>query len=220
MVGDEIYMNNTKTLAAIAAILIAGTLVVAGTLAASATQSAFAYQKKRGQDNSKDGNTVTIQACKQKGSVSGFDNTAEQECGNTICTHPSSNAICVSENEQAVTPVTPPVNFEACTAEVAPGSTFDVTLGSTSITSPSGRITFHAGDELCVRQLGNHAVVDVTTPTTPTSVNAIVVPAGGSNHDQCANGFVVATVTSVGSQGLPDNLHLQGSACVGFAGNV
>ena len=32
-----------------------------------------------------------------RGSVSGFDNTAEQECQNVICTHPSSNATCVSE---------------------------------------------------------------------------------------------------------------------------
>jgi hypothetical protein len=58
-------MNNTKTLAAIAAILIATTLVVWGTFAAT---SAFAYQKKgASQENIKNGNTVTIQACKQRG---------------------------------------------------------------------------------------------------------------------------------------------------------
>jgi hypothetical protein len=96
-------MNNTKTLAAIAAILIAGTLVVAGTLTATSETSSFAYQKKRGQDDSKNGSTVTIQACKQKGSVSGFDNTAEQECGNTICTHPGENATCVQEGAAAQT---------------------------------------------------------------------------------------------------------------------
>ncbi len=89
-------MNNTKTLA-IAAMFIAATLVVAGTFAATTTQSALAYQKKKGgQDtykkgtrdngNSKNGNTDTIQKCKQLGSVSGFDNTAEQECQNVICT--------------------------------------------------------------------------------------------------------------------------------------
>ncbi len=48
---------------------LAATLVVGVTLATTqSTQSAFAYpQKKRGQDDSKDGNTVTIQACKQEG---------------------------------------------------------------------------------------------------------------------------------------------------------
>jgi hypothetical protein len=100
-------MNNTKTLTAIAAILIAATLVVGGTLASSTT-TAFAYQQKKGgsQENSKNGNTVTIQKCKQDGAVSGFDNTAEQECQNVICTHPSSGATCVSDPGE-VTPPTP-----------------------------------------------------------------------------------------------------------------
>ena len=91
-------MNNTKTLTAIVAILIAATLVVGGTLASSTT-TAFAYQQKKGgsQENSKNGNTVTIQKCKQRGSVSGFDNTAEQECENLICTHPGNNATCTQE---------------------------------------------------------------------------------------------------------------------------
>jgi hypothetical protein len=100
-------MNNTKTLTAIAAILIAATLVVGGTLASSTT-TAFAYQQKKGgsQENSKNGNTVTIQKCKQDGAVSGFDNTVEQECQNVICTHPSSGATCVSDPGE-VTPPTP-----------------------------------------------------------------------------------------------------------------
>jgi hypothetical protein len=105
-------MNNTKTLAAIAAILIAGTLVVAGTLAATSATSAFAYQKKRGQDGSKNGSTVTIQACKQKGSVSGHDNTLGQECQNVICTHPGSGATCVSDPGK----VTPPPTLATGTA--------------------------------------------------------------------------------------------------------
>ncbi len=111
-------MNNTKTLA-IVAVLIAATLVV-GTLATTqSTQSAFAYpQKKRGQDDSKNGDTITEQKCKQDGSVSGFDNTAEQECQNVICTHPGNNATCSQEG--VVTPTTttktPPVtlNCEQC----------------------------------------------------------------------------------------------------------
>jgi hypothetical protein len=106
-------MNNTTTTKrnlTIAAILIATTLVVGVTFAATSAQSAFAYQKKRGQDDSKNGNTVTIQKCKQRGSVSGFDNTAEQECGNTICTHPGENATCVQEG--VVTPTPTPTTIQ------------------------------------------------------------------------------------------------------------
>jgi hypothetical protein len=144
-------MNNTKTrtLSAIAVMLIAAALVVGGTLAATSSQSALAYIKKKGtrdNGNSKNGNTDTIQACKQRGSVSGFDNTAEQECQNVICTHPGNNATCVTESEAAVTPVTPvtPV-IEEC----GPGFNSDVTL----------RVALgdlKAGTELCLpKKLGN-----------------------------------------------------------------
>jgi hypothetical protein len=111
-------MNNTKTLA-IVAVLTAATLVVGLTIAA-ATPSAFAGGHKERQDkymkgeqdgykkgkhaNGKynggdNGNTVTIQAAKQNGKVSGHDNTLEQEAQNLICTHPSST--CVSEGSES-----------------------------------------------------------------------------------------------------------------------
>jgi hypothetical protein len=107
-------MNNTKTLA-IVAILTAATLVVGVTFAAATTHSAFAYKKDNGKDrkdmkgkdasdngnSNSNANTVTVQADKQKASVSGFDNTAEQEAQNLICTHPSTN--CISEGSE--TPV-------------------------------------------------------------------------------------------------------------------
>jgi hypothetical protein len=95
-------MNNTKTTTlALVAVFMAATLVV-GTIAATATtqSTAFAYQqKKRGgsQDSSKDGNTITLQKCKQLASDSGFDNTADQECENLICTHPGENTTCTEE---------------------------------------------------------------------------------------------------------------------------
>jgi hypothetical protein len=68
--------------------------------------------KTRDNENNKDdgssgnngnGNTVTIQVNKQKASQSGWDNTQEQEGQNTICTHPESDASCVSEGSE--TPV-------------------------------------------------------------------------------------------------------------------
>ena len=102
-------MNNAKktiTLAT-AAIFIAATLVVGGTFAAS---SAFAggktydgkYKARDGGGNSKNGNTITALKCQNKGSASGFDTATNQECENTICTHPGSDASCVSESEGAV----------------------------------------------------------------------------------------------------------------------
>ena len=101
-------MNNTKTRTlAIVTVLIAATLVV-GTLATTTTiattQSAFAYSKnkKGGDENSKNGNTITALKCQNKGSTSGWDSTTNQECENLICTHPGSDGTCVSESEGAV----------------------------------------------------------------------------------------------------------------------
>jgi hypothetical protein len=113
-------MNNTTTTRttrtkrnlALAAVFVAVTLVV-GTLAtttntiATTGQLAYAYSQKedngKGNDN---GNTVTIEECKNKGSASGFDTALDQECENLICTHPGENATCVQEGAAAVTPTT------------------------------------------------------------------------------------------------------------------
>jgi hypothetical protein len=210
MLGDEFNMNNTKTLAAIAAILIVGTLVVAGTLAATSATSAFAYQKKRGQDDRKNGNTVTAQICKQKGSVSGFDNTAEQECGNTICTHPSAGATCVSENEQAVTPpVTPPVEKECLAAQ--PATTFDVT------TKQSASTHFPSGTIVCLGKPGtnnpqNFPPGAAAIPPGGNAVTGLTLRIDNSDSSgRCPAGGVTATVDS----GIPPGgFHIGDTACI------
>jgi hypothetical protein len=85
----------------IVAILVVGV----GTLAVTSAQSAFAFKKgTRDNGNSKNGNTVTFQKCKQAAIQSGWDNDQEQECENLICTHPGENATCVQEG--VVTPTT------------------------------------------------------------------------------------------------------------------
>jgi molybdopterin-guanine dinucleotide biosynthesis protein A len=80
--------------------LTAATLVVGVTFAA--THSASAYYQKKGDKERDNGNenvnTVTLQACKQKGSVSGFDKTLDQEAENVICTHPGDNPTFTSES--------------------------------------------------------------------------------------------------------------------------
>jgi hypothetical protein len=99
--------NNTMTPTTIVAIFMIATLVVGGTL--GATTSVFAY-KKKGESGSKNGNTVTIQKCKQDATQSGFDNNQAQECENLICTHPGDGATCSQERAAAgnqTTPVTP-----------------------------------------------------------------------------------------------------------------
>jgi hypothetical protein len=100
-------MNNTiRRNLTIVAVLMAATLVV-GTFATTITitQTAFAFSKKKGGDeNSRNGNTITIQKCKQAATQSGFDNSQGQECENLICTHPSENAACVSEGRAAAVP--------------------------------------------------------------------------------------------------------------------
>jgi hypothetical protein len=104
-------MNNTTTTKrnlTIAAIFIVAILVVGvGTLAVTSAQSAFAFKKgTRDNGNSQNGNTVTIQKCKQAAIQSGWDNDQEQECENLICTHPGENATCVQEGVVTPTPTT------------------------------------------------------------------------------------------------------------------
>jgi hypothetical protein len=100
-------MNNTKTrtLTAIAAILMAATLVV-GTAGTVTTKTAFAAAS-----NNNSGNTVTIEECKNRGSASGFDTSLDQECENLICTHPGENATCVQEGKAAVVVTPAPVKL-------------------------------------------------------------------------------------------------------------
>ena len=97
------YMKNntTRTLAIVVLMLTAATLVV-GAITAPSTQSAFAYSKNKkggGEENSRNGNTVTIEECKNRGSASGFDTALDQECENLICTHTGENATCVQRKD-------------------------------------------------------------------------------------------------------------------------
>jgi hypothetical protein len=215
-------MNNTKTITlGIAAIFIAATLVVGGTFAAT---SAFAYMKKGPQDNKKgpqdnkkgtrdngsgnrNGNTITIEKCKNKGSASGFDTTVNQECENLICTHPGSGATCVRENETPVTPVTPPGEV-GCPA----GTLYNVVLDATIPTD--GNIP--AGTILCLpKKLGDQTAT-ISTQTPVDSITTIEVVVAQPNATPCNTegsnaGFVHATVES-GDPGNPIGPH--GTVCI------
>jgi hypothetical protein len=86
-------MNNTTATTLTIAAILAATLVVGVTLVTTTTAFAF----KKGNEGSKDGNTVTAQINAQRGSISGFDGSFEQEAQNLICTHPGNNATCTEE---------------------------------------------------------------------------------------------------------------------------
>jgi hypothetical protein len=103
VVGDEIYMNNTKTSLAIVAVLTAATLVVGLTVAAHSAYAAYGKDDKKdkardGGNENGNGNTVTILKAQNKGFASGWDTNVDQEANNTICTHPGDNATCTSES--------------------------------------------------------------------------------------------------------------------------
>jgi hypothetical protein len=96
------------------------TLVVGLTFATTttiATQStAYAYSKIQGGDegNSKNGNTLTIQKCKQATTQSGFDNSQDQECANLICTYAENNATCTQEGDRSAAAAPIKLTCEEC----------------------------------------------------------------------------------------------------------
>jgi hypothetical protein len=207
-------MNNTRTLSAISAILIAATLVVGGTFAAlTTTQTALAYQKKKveGDKNSKNGNTITEQKCKQAATESGFDNTEEQECGNTICTHPGSNATCVNEEEGAVTPtstsVTPspsppapiPVNAVTCNNTQSTPFTGFLTQQCcivVQINITGGTTVTNAGTNACTIAVTNTGDITGTLPTgTTVPISAMSLKA---SDEKCVNGASGSLNTGTG----------------------
>jgi hypothetical protein len=155
-------MNNTRILAAIAAILIAAALVVGGTFAAT---SAFAYQQKKGggQENSKNGNTVTIEECKNRGSASGWDTKVNQECGNTICTHPGTGASCVSEpgNETPTTGTLLVKKVVLCSEGIVvdgcQNQKFEITVTDTN-PDPASFILGNGSTQLVTLGAGNYTV--------------------------------------------------------------
>jgi hypothetical protein len=114
-------MNNATTnLTAIVAIFMAATLVLGTFVTVAVPLPAFAIAKKRGQDGSKktrdngsdnsnkNGNTVTIEKCKDRGFATGFDTSVTQECENLICTYPANNASCSQEGTISAPIPTPP----------------------------------------------------------------------------------------------------------------
>jgi hypothetical protein len=172
-------MNNTTTRRnlTIVAILVAATLVV-GTIAATTTvtqSAAFAYSKNK-KDNGKgndNGNTVTIQKCKQEASESGWDNNQEQECENLICTHPGENATCVQEGQAAAaTPTQAPVKktCEQCFKSLLTSAEINgvlasikMRLGADSLAEFCTALQANLFPETVFRAILNDAKVDVST---------------------------------------------------------
>jgi hypothetical protein len=186
-------MNNTTTKRnlALAAVFMAAILAV-GTLATTTTvtQSAFAYpQKNKGDDNSKNGNTITIQKCKQAATQSGFDNNQGQECENVICTHPGDNATCLREGiistaTPTPTPTTIQVSGQGEGQNFCPGTTVSL----------AASITFSA------QQSGSVAVQGQFTVTVDLSSGEPIIKTGSLNDLQISGNTFTLTGTEL-SQG-------------------
>ena len=197
-------MNNTKKrdLSAMFAILMAATLVVgtAGTL----TKTAFAAS------NSNNGNTVTIEECKNKGSASGFDTALDQECENLICTHPGPGATCVSEN-QVVTPVTPPVTppvKEVCLS-AQPATVFDVTVTQSLPNMPP------LGTIVCLGKTGENNPQNFPPGAAIIEVGGATLTGLSIRIDNSVNGGCLQGVQAIVDSGNPPGgFNIGDTACI------
>jgi hypothetical protein len=235
-------MNNTTTLA-IVVVLMAATLVVGTFATVTTTQSAFAYVKKPGQEskktrdngsssNSRNGNTITEQKCKQDGSVSGFDNTAEQECQNVICTHPGNNATCTQEGVRSTptstptpTPTPTPTGFTVtgtgtgssasfvCNPPVAEDLTFSIDFSAQRDGTVSGTYTISTSNGFTVQGTITDGTTDGNTYTL-SGVNQTVCSDDQANRP-------VAPMTISGDCGDRVTITYRDPLTVGtFTGNV
>jgi hypothetical protein len=151
-----------------AATLVVGTFAVTTTTIATTGQSAFAYsqKKKGGGEESRNGNTITIQKYKQAVSQSGFDNNQGQECENLICTHPRENATCTQEGAVAVTPIPTPKTCEECITTILTPQQITALVHALKDTEPcelSNRISEDSLADQLVQCLLN-AGVHITNP--------------------------------------------------------
>jgi hypothetical protein len=188
-------MNNTTTKRnlALAAVFIAATLVV-GTFATTTTtiattQSAFAYpqKKKGGDENSRNGNTISIQKCKQAAIQSGFDNNQGQECENLICTHPGNNATCVQEGVTSTATPTPTTIQVGGQGE---GENF----------CPNAEVSLPASITFSAQQSGSVAVQGQFTVTVDLSSGEPIIKTGTLNDLQISGNTFTLTGTEL-SQG-------------------
>jgi hypothetical protein len=187
-------MNNTitKRNLALAAVIMAAILAV-GTLATTTTvaTTAFAYSKKgadkkdgNGNDN---GNTITIQKCKQAASQSGFDNNQGQECENLICTHPGNNATCVQEGVTSTATPTPTTIQVGGQGE---GENF----------CPNAEVSLPASITFSAQQSGSVAVQGQFTVTVDLSSGEPIIKTGTLNDLQISGNTFTLTGTEL-SQG-------------------
>jgi hypothetical protein len=210
-------MNNATSLA-IAAILMAATLIVGATFSATTAQSAFAYQKKKvggTQDGgSKNGNTVTIEECKNRGSASGFDTALDQECENLICTHPGNNATCVQEGVTSAptltsTPTPTPIQVSGQgegenSCPFSGGQTFPASITFSAqgqfeiiITAPSGNQFTKTGTLDSVQITGNSFTI--TGTELANSLCAFSqLPSSATISGQCGTGVTIQFATADG----------------------
>jgi hypothetical protein len=212
---------------------MAATIVVGGSIAATTGQSAFAYSQKKkggGEENSRNGNTITIQKCKQAAIQSGFDNNQGQECENVICTHPGENATCV---QGVVTPTPTPttigVSGQGDGRNTCPGTTISEPASITFSVQQSGNAATQGQFEIAVQppfasgftKTGTLDSVQITGNSftiTGKELSAgseilrcedIVVPPTATITGQCGTGVTIQFATADGEHATFTNANVQ-----------
>jgi hypothetical protein len=199
-------MNHT-TLVLLGVVLVAATLVISALAVAPALagshEKMVKYDKKDKYDKKGDSSaTVTNQANKQKGVLSGFVTFDEQDADNCIAVLNDANA-CRQQGTGGGGDGGNNVPPEEC-ASAVPNTRFDITVGTPIPGAPPG---VEKGDEICIVNLGTHDAVDITAePDITFRLH--------TDNGQCANPQqgVDEKVTSLGSK-PPGSIEIGSTVC-------
>jgi hypothetical protein len=184
-------MNHT-TLVLLGVVLVAATLVIS-TLGVAPALAGGGHDKRDKYDKKGDSSaTVTKQANKQKGVLSGFVTFDEQDADNCIAVLNDANA-CREQGQQVTPPGPPPPEKEGCPT----GTVFDVTLQAALPTT--GTPVLQQGDELCLEKQGENKDItvvrggNVVEGLTP---DVVVTPTGPDNQCDATKQQVRAFLSS------------------------
>jgi hypothetical protein len=191
-------MNHT-TLVLLGVVLVAATLVISALAVAPAL--AGGHEKMDKYDKKGDSSaTVTNQANKQKGVLSGFVTFDEQDADNCIAVLNDANACRQQGAGGGGGNNVPP---EEC-ANAVPNTRFDIKVDTPIPGAPPG---VEQGDEICIVNLGTHDAVDITAePDITFRLH--------TDNGQCANPQqgVDEKVTSLGSN-PPGSIEIGSTVC-------
>jgi hypothetical protein len=182
-------VNHTTTIGIAAIIALAA--ITPGILAIGT-----AYAGGHGRSHSSDGDTFVAKTLTKQKNLCWSVDRSTTDCENDATVFGSNRN---EENQGGVTP-TP----EAACLSAFPSTTFNVRISAAIPGTPVS-----ANDELCITQLGNHAVFDLTAGAQLT-LN-VANPNAGTND--CPPGSISARVNSI-TQNAPSPIALGDTVCI------